>query len=106
MANNLTNTSSPLTNPLQNNNAAMVAIGYLAGIAAVKLPIFDMMTWNYIFMSIGGVIVTAVPFILNRKQAVMTATANFAEVNKIELDKNVPGAVELADSTPKEVVAK
>jgi|SRR6185437_4038138 len=106
MTNNLTNNSSPLTNPLQNNNAAIVAVGYLAGIAAAKLPIFDLMTWNYIFMSLGGVVVTIVPFILNRKSAVVTTTANFAEVNKIELDKNVPGAMELADSTPKEVVAK
>jgi len=103
MANADTNKAPSVINPLQNNNAAVVAVGYLAGIAAVKLPIFDLMTWNYIFMSMGGVIVTIVPYILNRKSAVVATVANMPEVKTVELDKTVSGAKALEDVTPSNV---
>lgn len=107
MSNSNTNPPTPgITNPLQNNNAAIVAIGYLAGIAAAKLPIFDLMTWNYIFMSMGGVLVTTVPFILNRKSAVVTTVANLPEVKEVTLDKNASTTQGLNDSTPSNVVMK
>lgn len=106
MSNVDTKIQGPLTNPLQNNNAAMTAVGYLAGIAAAKLPIFDFATWNYLFMTIGGMVVTVGPYILNRKTAVVATVAQMPEVNKIELDKTVPGATALANATPKEVVAQ
>lgn len=95
-----------ITNPLQTNNTATVIIGYIAGIAAAKLPWFDFATWNYIIFSVGGVGLTVYTALINRKTAVVSAVANLPEVNKIELDKSVPGATELAQVTPKEVVAK
>jgi hypothetical protein len=98
-----TNKAPALINPLQNNNAAMTAIGYLAGIAAAKLPIFDLMTWNYIFMSMGGMLVTIGPYILNRKSAVVATVANMPEVKTVELDKTVSGAKALEDVTPSNV---
>lgn len=100
------NTPSSITNPLQTNNTLTAAVGYLAGLAAAKLPWFDFATWNYIIMSVGGAIFVAIPAVLNRKTAVVATVANMPEVTKIELDKSVPGAVDLAQSTPAEVVAK
>lgn len=95
-----------ITNPLQTNNTATMIVGYLAGIAAAKLPWFDFATWNYIIFSIGGVGLAAYTGFINRKTAVVATVAALPEVSKIELDKTVPGAKELADATPKEVVAK
>lgn len=110
MTNTNNNTPVPgMTNPLQTNNTAIVALGYLAGIAAAKLPIFDFATWNYIFMSIGGLLITTVPIILNRKSAVISTVANLPEVKNeggVVLDKNVPGTAALAKSTPDNVVLK
>lgn len=97
-----------ITNPLQNNNAAVMMVGYLAGIAAAKLPWFDFATWNYIIFTVAGVAMTAITYIINRKSVVVSTVANMAEVkNKdgIVLDKTVPGAVELAKATPSNVVA-
>lgn len=93
-------------NPLQNNNAAMVAIAYAAGIVASKYPIFDLQTWNYIFLSVAGLVATVVPYILNRKSTVIATTANMAEVKDINLDKTVIGTGALAQVTPNNVVIK
>lgn len=95
-----------MTNPLQNNNAALVVIGYIAGIAAVKFPIFDLATWNYIFMSIGGLAFIGGSYVLNRKSSVVSSVAKMPEVMQVELNKNVVGSVELAKATPSNVVAK
>lgn len=99
------NTSPGVTNPLQNNNTALMVTGYLAGIAAAKLPFFDFATWNYIIMSLGGAAFAAGSFILNRKSAVVTTVANMPEVGGIALNKAVPGATALANATPSNVVA-
>ena len=37
-----TNKAPAITNPLQTNNTATMLVGYVAGIAAAKLPIFDL----------------------------------------------------------------
>jgi hypothetical protein len=102
----INNASAGITNPLQTNNTLATAVGYLAGLAAAKLPWFDFATWNYIIMSVGGAVFVAIPAILNRKTAVVATVANMPEVTKIELDKTVPGATALAQATPNEVVAK
>jgi hypothetical protein len=94
------------TNPLQNNNAALMAVGYLAGIAAAKFTFFDLATWNYIFMSIGGVAFAGVSYILNRKNAVISTAANLPEVKNIELDKKISGTAAMEAATPDNVVAK
>ena len=96
--------NAPITNPLQNNNAAVALIGYVAGIVAVKFPIFDLATWNYIFMSIGGVIFFGASYVLNRKSAVVATAANLPEVSNIELDRSVSGTSALAEATPNNVV--
>lgn len=105
----MTDNQNPITNPLQNNNAAMAVIGYIAGIVAVKFPIFDLATWNYIFMSVGGVIFLGGSLLLNRKSAVVSTAANIPEVRKeggIILDKNNPNSAALAAATPDNVVVK
>lgn len=106
VTNNNTKQTPNITNPLQNNNAAMVAIAYAAGIVAAKYPIFDLQTWNYIFLSVAGLAATIIPYALNRKSAVISTTANLAEVKTVEMDKTVPNGVTLAqsDSTPNNVV--
>lgn len=95
-----------LTNPLQNNNAAVVAIGYAAGIIAAKFPIFDLATWNYIFLTVGGLIVTIAPYILNRRTAVVTTVANMPDVHEVQMNKTSMSGVALAQSanTPDNVV--
>jgi|ERR1700748_2918597 len=95
-------------NPLQQSNSAVMLVGYLAGIAAAKLPWFDFATWNYIIMCLGGVIFTAVTALMNRKRNIVTTAANLPEAKggEIVLNKNVPGAIELANATPSNVVAK
>lgn len=98
-----------ITNPLQSNNTALMIVGYVAGIVAVKFPIFDLATWNYIFLGIGGVVFTVSTAILNRKSAVVSTVANMAEVKNeggIVLDKTVPGAAALSAATPNNVVLK
>lgn len=100
------NQKPSITNPLQNNNAAMVAIAYAAGIVAAKYPIFDLQTWNYIFLSVAGLIATIVPYVLNRKSTVIATTANMAEVKNVDLDKTVMGTGALAQATPNNVVVK
>ena len=97
---------TPITNPLQNNNAAVMIIGYLAGIAAAKLPWFDFATWNYIIFTVAGVGMTAATYIINRKSVVVSSVANMPEVKTVELDKSVPNSVELSKATPDNVVAK
>lgn len=107
MANVNNNSQAPTwTNPLQNNNAALMVVGYVAGIVATKFTFFDLATWNYIFMSIGGAAFAAVSYILNRKTAVIATAANLPEVKTVEMDRTVPGAVAFAqsDSTPDNVV--
>lgn len=91
------------TNPLQNNNAALMIVGYVAGIVATKFTFFDLATWNYIFMSIGGVAFAAVSYVLNRKTAVVATAANLPEVKNIELDKKVSGTAALEAATPDNV---
>lgn len=95
-----------ITNPLQNNNAAMMVVGYLAGIAAAKLPWFDFQTWNYIIFTVGGAVLTGATYIINRKKVVISATANMPEVKSVELDKTVIGTGALAQITPNNVVVK
>jgi len=98
-----------ITNPLQNNNTAMMIVAYVAGVCAAKFPIFDLATWNYIFLGVGGVIFTSATAVLNRKSAVVATVANMPEVKKeggIVLDKTVPGAIALEAATPNNVVAK
>lgn len=102
----LTQTNIPnITNPLQTNNTAVAAVGYLAGLAAAKLPWFDFATWNYIIMTVGGAIFVAVPAILNRKSAVVATVADMPEVKSVNLDKTSPGINALVQSTPNNVVA-
>jgi hypothetical protein len=67
-----------ITNPLQANNSALMIVGYVAGVLAAKLPIFDFATWNYIILSVGGVIFTGVSVFLNRKSAVISTTGAIA----------------------------
>jgi len=100
------NSPAPITNPLQNNNVAMTIIAYAAGVMAAKFPIFDLATWNYIFMSFLGVAATIGPLVLNRKSAVMTTTAKLPEVKSVELDKTKPNSASLAAVTPDNVVVK
>lgn len=107
MSNTNNNTPTPnAINPLQTNNTLIAIVAYAAGAAAQKLPIFDVATWNYIFMSILGLVFVGWTGFANRKTAVVATVAQMPEVNKIELDKNVAGATELAQATPAEVVAK
>lgn len=107
MANtNQNNPASSLTNPLQNNNLAMTVLAYAAGVAAAKFPIFDLATWNYIFMSVLGLVATIGPLVLNRKSVVVSTTAAMPEVKAIDLDKTVQGAAALSAATPDNVVAK
>ena len=95
-----------ITNPLQNNNTAMMVVAYVAGVCAAKFPIFDLATWNYIFLGIGGLIFTGATAVLNRKSAVVATVANMAEVKTVELDKTVIGSGVLAQATPDNVVVK
>ena len=92
------------TNPLQNNNAALMAIGYIAGICAAKFTFFDLQTWNYIIFTGGGVAFAAVSYFLNRKSAVVATVANMTEVKTVELDKTVTGVKALENITPNNVV--
>ena len=95
-----------ITNPLQTNNTATMLVGYLAGIAAAKLPWFDFATWNYIIMALGGTAFTIYTAVINRKSNVIATTANMAEVKNIDLDKTVAGTGALAQATPANVVVK
>lgn len=100
-----------LTNPLQTNNTIIISAGYAAGILASKFPMFDSASWNSIVLAVLGLGVTVYTAYVNRKTAVITTTANLPEVKKeggVILDKNVPGAVALAQSnaTPTNVVAR
>lgn len=95
-----------ITNPLQNNNAAVMIVGYLAGIAAAKLPWFDFATWNYIIFTVAGVVMTAATYIINRKSVAIASVARMDEVKGIDLDKSKPNAIELSKVTPANVVAK
>lgn len=102
-------TSTPITNPLQTNNSALMIVGYISGVLAAKLPWFDFATWNYIILGLGGVIFTGATAILNRKSAVVSTVANMPEVKSeggIVLDKTVPGAQALSAATPNNVVLK
>lgn len=97
------------TNPLQNNNAAMMVVAYVAGIAAAKLPWFDLNTWNYIIFTAGGAIFAGVSYLINTKKNVITTTANLPEVKNeggIVLDKTVAGTAALVAATPDNVVLK
>jgi len=98
-----TNKAPAITNPLQTNNTATMLVGYVAGIAAAKLPIFDFATWNYIIFSIGGVGLTIYTAFINRKSAVIATVANMPEVKNVDLDKTVSGAKALEDVTPSNV---
>lgn len=106
MSNTDNNKAGAITNPLQTNNTATMIVGYLAGIAAAKLPWFDFATWNYIIFSIGGVGLAAYTGFINRKTAVVATVANMPEVSKVEIDKSVAGGTALAEATPNNVVAK
>lgn len=108
----MTDTPTPaLTNPLQTNNSIIMISGYAAGVLASKFPMFDSATWNGIVLGALGLGVTIWTAYINRKTAVIKTTANLPEVKKeggIILDKNVQGAVALANSnlTPTNVVAR
>lgn len=93
-----------ITNPLQTNNTAIAAVGYLAGLAAAKLPWFDFATWNYIIMTIGGALFVGIPAFMNRKSVVVATVANMPEVKSVELDKTSPGVKNLVNATPANVV--
>src|SRR5258708_4547322 len=95
-----------ITNPLQNNNTALMIVAYAAGVCAAKFPIFDLATWNYIFLGVGGFIFTISTALINRKSAVVASVANMAEVKSIDLDKTVVGTGALAQVTPDNVVMK
>lgn len=100
MANTNNNSPAPaFTNPLQNNNTAMTIIAYAAGVTAAKFPIFDIATWNYIFLSVLGLAATIGPLVLNRKSVVIKTTADLPEVKGVDLDKTVQGATTLANVT-------
>jgi len=100
MSNSNNNQATPgFTNPLQTNNTALMIAGYAAGIIAAKFPIFDVATWNYIFLSVAGLIFTVGTVVLNRKSAVIATTANLPEVKNVDLDKTVQGASALANVT-------
>ena len=94
------------TNPLQNNSTAVAVISYLAGIAAAKLTFFDLATWNYIFMALGGLIFALWQFFITRKTTVVATAANLPEVDKIELNRTAPNAQGLYDATPENVTMK
>lgn len=110
MSNSNSNTPTPgVTNPLQTNNTLIAILAYAAGAAAQKFPIFDAATWNYLFMSLGGVLFVVLPAVFNRKSAIIKTVADLPEVKNeggIVLDKNVAGATALANSAPANVVAK
>ena len=95
-----------ITNPLQTNNTVLVAVGFAAGTLSSKFPFFDAATWNYIIMSVMGVVFVASSAVLNRKSAVVSTVANMAEVKNIDLDKTVVGSAPLAVATPDNVVVK
>ena len=100
------NTTPTFTNPLQNNSTAVAVISYIAGIAATKLTFFDLATWNYIFMALGGLIFALWQFFITRKTTVVATAANLPEVANIELDRNTPNAQGLYDATPANVTMK
>lgn len=106
MSNADNNKAGAITNPLQTNNTATMIVGYLAGIAAAKLPWFDFATWNYIIFSVGGIGLAVYTGFINRKTAVVATVANMPEVSKVEIDKNIAGGAALAEATPSNVVAK
>lgn len=95
-----------VTNPLQTNNTVLVAVGFVAGTLSSKFPFFDAATWNYIIMSILGLVFVGSSAILNRKSVVVSTVANMAEVKNIDLDKSVIGTGTLAQATPDNVVVK
>ena len=99
-------TTPTFTNPLQNNSTAVAVISYLAGIAAAKLTFFDLATWNYIFMALGGLIFALWQFFITRKTTVVATAANLPEVDKIELNRTAPNAQGLYDATPENVTMK
>lgn len=94
------------TNPLQNNSTAVAVISYIAGIAATKLTFFDLATWNYIFMAVGGLIFALWQFFITRKTTVVATAANLPEVDKIELNRTAPNAQGLYDATPENVTMR
>lgn len=100
------NQSPAFVNPLQTNNSIVAIVAYIAGIAAAKLPIFDLATWNYIIMGVFSLVFVGSSAIINRKSTVVTTAATMPEVSKIELNRNVAGASNLANSTPSNVVTK
>jgi len=100
------NTTPTFTNPLQNNSTAVAVISYLAGIAATKLTFFDLATWNYIFMALGGLIFALWQFFITRKTTVVATAANLPEVDKIELNRTAPNAQGLYDATPENVTMR
>lgn len=94
------------TNPLQNNNAALMVVGYVAGIIAAKFTIFDLQTWNYIIFTGGGIVFAGVSYVLNRKSVVISTVADLPEVKSVSLDRTVPGTGALGQITPDNVVVK
>lgn len=102
-----TDTPNPtFTNPLQNNSTAVAIISYIAGIAATKLTFFDLATWNYIFMALGGLVFALWQFFITRKTTVVATAANLPEVGKIELNRTIPNVQGLYDATPENVTMK
>lgn len=101
-------TSPGITNPLQTNNTALMAIAYAAGVLASKFPLFDSATWQGILLATGGLILTVYTAYTNRKTKVVATVADMPEVSKVEVDRTVPGGLALAQSTatPVNVVAK
>ena len=100
------NDQTTVTNPLQNNNAIITLVAYVSGLLAAKLPLFDTATWNYIIMSLLGVLAVATPYVFNRKSTVVGTVANMPEVKEVGLNKSNISAQKLAANAPDNVVMK
>lgn len=76
-------------------------LGVLAGVLATYLHVFDASTWQVVLaalFSCGGVIWGAVAA---RKSALISTTANMAEVKSVTLNASAPSA--LVTATPDNV---
>lgn len=100
------NNQTPITNPLQVNNTIISIVAYVSGLLAAKLPWFDFATWNYIIMSVLGVLAVATPALFNRKQTVVGTVAKMPEVKEVGLNRSNPNSKNLASVSPDNVVMK
>lgn len=97
--------SPGITNPLQTNNTTAMMVAYAAGVLASKFPLFDSATWQGILLAVAGLIFTVYTAYINRKTAVVSATANMPEVAKVEVNDSLAGkTLAQSDATPNNVV--